>query len=286
MLPGFRFLFATIVLSISVLIFGLGAAALLRAAHEEFANPPAWRLAQPQFPNPQFPGQPVDTGTPVLAMLRMDSLPAKKDAPETKDDIQPAALAASDGAPQDATPDRPDVMAAEPAPAAEVKPAAEIAPEATQPVEDKVASVDTQAMPEAEAAATSPAPETTASVPVPESSAENGNPENKPPETRLSAIDSAAPGPSAINSVSDSDIKTTFEIRVQANRHPKHAVRKAKRPSITAAQRRRAAAHARAMARARAEQIAQQRLAEIYPLAQLFGVGVQQPQVQSTPPQP
>jgi len=31
MLPGFRFLFAAIVLSISMLIFGLGAAALLRA---------------------------------------------------------------------------------------------------------------------------------------------------------------------------------------------------------------------------------------------------------------
>ena len=31
MLPGFRFLFAAIVLSTSVLVFGLGAAALLRA---------------------------------------------------------------------------------------------------------------------------------------------------------------------------------------------------------------------------------------------------------------
>ena len=40
MLPGFRFLFTAIVLSMSVLIFGLGAAALLRAAHEEFANLP------------------------------------------------------------------------------------------------------------------------------------------------------------------------------------------------------------------------------------------------------
>jgi len=34
MLPGFRFLFAAIVLSMSVLIFGFGAAALLRTAHE------------------------------------------------------------------------------------------------------------------------------------------------------------------------------------------------------------------------------------------------------------
>ena len=43
MLPGFRFLFAAIVLSTSMLIFGLGAAALLRAAHEEFASIPTRR---------------------------------------------------------------------------------------------------------------------------------------------------------------------------------------------------------------------------------------------------
>ena len=44
MLPGFRFLFTAIVLSMSILIFGLGAAALLRAAHEEFANLPSRRV--------------------------------------------------------------------------------------------------------------------------------------------------------------------------------------------------------------------------------------------------
>src|ERR1700742_2216602 len=47
MLPGFRFLFAAIVLSTSMLIFGLGAAALLRAAHEEFASIPS-RRAPPE----------------------------------------------------------------------------------------------------------------------------------------------------------------------------------------------------------------------------------------------
>ena len=41
MLPGFRFLFAAIVLSMSMMVFGLGAAALLRAAHEEFASNPS-----------------------------------------------------------------------------------------------------------------------------------------------------------------------------------------------------------------------------------------------------
>ena len=52
MLPGFRFLFAAIVLSMSVLIFGLGAAALLRAAHEEFASIPSRRaLPEPYSPS-------------------------------------------------------------------------------------------------------------------------------------------------------------------------------------------------------------------------------------------
>jgi hypothetical protein len=46
MLPGFRFLFATIVLSVSVLVFGLGAAALLRAAHDNFANLPSAKTLQ------------------------------------------------------------------------------------------------------------------------------------------------------------------------------------------------------------------------------------------------
>ena len=53
MLPGFRFLLAAIVLSMSVLVFGLGAAALLRAAHEEFASSPTWRVA----PEPKFAQQ-------------------------------------------------------------------------------------------------------------------------------------------------------------------------------------------------------------------------------------
>ena len=66
MLPGFRFLLAAIVLSISMLIFGLGAAALLRAAHEEFASIPS-RRAPPEI---MF-AQRSDTG-PVLAMLRVE----------------------------------------------------------------------------------------------------------------------------------------------------------------------------------------------------------------------
>jgi hypothetical protein len=67
MLPGFRFLFAAIMLSMSLLIFGLGATALLRAAHESFASNSSWRAA------PEVPfAQQRDTTLPMLAALRVE----------------------------------------------------------------------------------------------------------------------------------------------------------------------------------------------------------------------
>jgi hypothetical protein len=67
MLPGFRFLFAAIVLSMSILIFGLGAAALLRAAHEQFVSNPSWHAT----PEAVF-AQQGEATRPVLAMLHVD----------------------------------------------------------------------------------------------------------------------------------------------------------------------------------------------------------------------
>jgi hypothetical protein len=72
MLPGFRFLFVAIMLSLSLLIFGLGAAALFRAAHESFASNSSWR-ATPDVP---FPARP-DTTLPVLATLRVEPVTEK-----------------------------------------------------------------------------------------------------------------------------------------------------------------------------------------------------------------
>jgi hypothetical protein len=66
MLPGFRFLLAATFLSMSILVFGLGAAALLRAAHEQFATNPSWHAA----PEATFVQQ-VEPARPVLAMLRV-----------------------------------------------------------------------------------------------------------------------------------------------------------------------------------------------------------------------
>ena len=77
MLPGFRFLFAAIVLSMSILVFGLGAAALLRAAHEQFANNPSWHAA----PEAMFAQQPEAT-RPVLATLRIEPSPKAQKAPD------------------------------------------------------------------------------------------------------------------------------------------------------------------------------------------------------------
>jgi len=79
MLPGFRFLLAAIVLCISILVFGLGAAALLRAAHEEFVQNPSWRGP----PEPRF-AQSEEPPRTVLAMLRAE--PASSTEPTTATD--------------------------------------------------------------------------------------------------------------------------------------------------------------------------------------------------------
>src|SRR5262245_5474591 len=77
MLPGFRFLLAAIALSMSILIFGLGAAALLRAAHEEVASVPTRRvMAEPVF------AQQVEAPQPTLALLRVEPTDHEK-APDT-----------------------------------------------------------------------------------------------------------------------------------------------------------------------------------------------------------
>ena len=83
MLPGFRFLLAAIVFSMSILVFGLGAAALLRAAHEEFANIPSRRAP----PEPVFAKQ-NDAPVPTLALLRFDPPVVDK----TPDDALPAVI--------------------------------------------------------------------------------------------------------------------------------------------------------------------------------------------------
>src|SRR6185437_13175230 len=79
MLPGLRFIFAAIVLFMSVLVFGFGATALLSTAREEFASTPAWQpLPETRFAQKNTPAK------PVLAMLRVN------DAPKVKPSAPPA----------------------------------------------------------------------------------------------------------------------------------------------------------------------------------------------------
>ena len=78
MLPGFRFLFAAVVLSMSTLIFGIGAAALLRSAHEKF-------VSLPTRPQEQVFALQVDAARPMLAMLGVDA-----PAPDQKGSAQSA----------------------------------------------------------------------------------------------------------------------------------------------------------------------------------------------------
>lgn len=68
MLPGFRFLLAAILLSTSALVFGLGAASLLRASHEQYVSNPSWRNG----PQEQMFAQASEPAQPVLAALRVE----------------------------------------------------------------------------------------------------------------------------------------------------------------------------------------------------------------------
>ena len=139
MLPGFRFLFAAILLSLSLLVFGLGAAALLRVAHEEFASNPSWR-APPEMTFAQRP----DATRPILAALRVDLAPKALDegpaiaAPAEQAAIAPQPSVAEEIAALKAEPSSPEVIKAEAAnmetakpeviPVAESRPANDAAP--------------------------------------------------------------------------------------------------------------------------------------------------------------
>ena len=141
MLPGFRFLFAAIVLSMSILVFGLGAAALLRAAHEEFANLPSRRAP----PEPVF-ARLNDDPMPSLALLRVDLPAAEKPlddvraaaVPEIAPDIVAPVETAADERP--AEPEKVAALSMEerpPAPATEAVPETPAAPVGTEaPVAD------------------------------------------------------------------------------------------------------------------------------------------------------
>jgi hypothetical protein len=193
MLPGLRFLFVAIVLSMSVLVFGLGAAALLRAAHEEFVSVPSRRpppetiLAQPNPNN--------EAARPVLTMLRVDP-PAEE--PKAPDNQAPENIPAAAPAEPEAivtAPAEPERIAAlepdESSPPATEKPEITI-PETPAPSETAPAAADAPApADEIKIAATSEAsPSTSEAAPAaPEQASTSAS-----PETDLASIKIAALG--------------------------------------------------------------------------------------------
>lgn len=83
MLPGFRFLLAAILLSTSILVFGLGAAALLRATHEQYVSNPSWRNG----PQEKVFAQASEPAQPVLAVLRAEPEVAVEPTPSLRDQV-------------------------------------------------------------------------------------------------------------------------------------------------------------------------------------------------------
>lgn len=159
MLPGLRFLFAAIVLSMSILVFGLGAAALLRAAHEEFASKPSWHAT----PEAMF-AQQIDTTKPVLALLRVDT-PVESRPDAVAAEAAPAPIASTPAEPERTAALTPESSSSPPATAKVEIPVSEAAPQVEAvPVEAATAAAAVEetkiaAVVASEADATPAAPE-------------------------------------------------------------------------------------------------------------------------------
>ncbi|WP_197087147.1 hypothetical protein [Bradyrhizobium sp. LTSP857] len=162
MLPGFRFLLAAILLSTSILVFGLGAAALLRATHEQYVSNPSWRNG----PQEQVFAQASEPAQPVLAALRAEP---EATEPTLRDQVPTVSLPASEPeqiaavTTEASVPPEPQV-ADTAAPAAEPARVEAAAPTPT----DTLTPTDTTAsVAEAKPAPITTAPTTTASEPTP-----------------------------------------------------------------------------------------------------------------------
>lgn len=159
MLPGFRFLFAAILLSTSILVFGLGAAALLRASHEQYANNPSWLNG----PQEQRFAQAAEPAQPVLAVLRAEPEVTAEPEPSLRDRVPTIGLPVSEPEQVAALTTEVDVqtqVAAPPAEAVAVEPAqAETTPEPTAPADTLTPADTTASIPDTKPAAVATAGE-------------------------------------------------------------------------------------------------------------------------------
>jgi hypothetical protein len=196
MLPGLRFLFVAIVLSLSMLIFGLGATALLRSAHEEFVSLPTMR---PQ-PETVF-AQQTEATRPTLALLRVDTPATEQsgvDRPAVPD-VPSAALPQEQSSPIATT--EPNRVAAEPDRTA-AEPDRSATPAATLPSEEKSGSADKSSE--------APAPvETSARVEMPALPPANQAPEAPKLETQAAAIPESTRSAAVVATPAASEPKRT-----------------------------------------------------------------------------
>jgi hypothetical protein len=169
MLPGIRFLLAAILLSISIVVFGLGAAALLRAAHEDFASNPSWRVT----PETRF----AQNEMPSLALLRVESPAPAARLADVPDSVAPET---------NATPAAPteQVAAVSPAPETTVAPAA--------PATD---AMKTEAPPPGPAPSSEPSPAATATEASPPS--DQANKPDAPQEAKVATTEARDAPPKA-----------------------------------------------------------------------------------------
>jgi hypothetical protein len=275
MLPGFRFLFGAIVVSMSILVFGLGAAALLRTAHEEFASAPVWRPT----PETRF-AQAVEASQPVIAMLRVDdaSTDTAKDAIKDAGVEPPADATAKQG---QLSPTQPDLdqtaslQSAEPPPSEATKPQAAVLQnpvpenppqaEATQAIENQP-KVATTEQPSAEVQDQSATQTTTEVAKGPATASETApSPAAEAAPVAPETFSAPRPAGNALTRIAARDGRPVF-IAEPKGENPKAVNAKAEKKKEEAIRRRRAvrrAARRRRIAlelRAAQQQAAQQQL--------------------------
>jgi outer membrane biosynthesis protein TonB len=247
MLPGFRFLLVAIVLSMSILVFGLGAAALLRAAHEQFAGNPAWHAASREttFAPPSEAAREGarEAARPVLALLRFDTPVVRKPSEDV-----PAATEQAE--PMPATSGESIEIAA-------LRPEASSLPEPAKseiPVSERPAQPESPAKSEAATApADTPAPVDEAKIAAAEKALPPSN-EAAPAAEAVPAMERANPAATSDTDVASTKIATLDSPPVSIEPEPSAKAAAAKQDASLIKQRlraRRAALRRRLAARAR-----------------------------------
>lgn len=198
MLPGLRFLFAAMLICSSLLVFGMGAIALMRASHQQFASLPPRPAPEPVFAQPP-------QSVPSLSMLRAEPSPvappkdagaepertaALTNAERAVEPLPPMVEPKSDAAADtrsDAMPAQANETIADPPPGTQIVP--EVMPLAEKPAAPEPAAPET--MPAVQPAQIASAPD----VSAPEITGSVAMPEDQPVEPQIVVIDPPLPQP-------------------------------------------------------------------------------------------